>query len=132
MLKNITEAMEIIKATIDELNQNDMKVIADEVKRIVNTTLNKLSNNISVKTAAEIKGGNINIIVSELKSIVKETICNPDKRTTCESFDRCRPIIICFVLRDAECVNIYNGNSETWEPGDCSETNWESIKSYIL
>lgn len=117
MLKDITQAMETIKATINELHQDDMKVIAAEMKSMIDKALNKPSNNMAVKTAAELKGENINIIVSELKSIVQETISNLDRETAGESTD-CGPVIICFVLKDVERVNIYNGACGTWEPDD--------------
>ncbi|MDD4170049.1 MAG: hypothetical protein PHD36_07335 [Desulfotomaculaceae bacterium] len=126
MLKNTIEAMEIIKATINELHQDDMKVITGEVKSIINNTLNKLNNNISVKTAAEIKGENINIIVSELNCIVQETFSNLGKNTVGECID-CRPVIICFVMKDAECVNIYNGACTTWKSYDYPEKSCEAI-----
>jgi len=117
MIKDITEAMNIVKDTINELNEQSMKVIVGELKEIVNKTIDKLNNNVKIFDGS--KGGNIKIIVSELKSIMKESVGELKKEMESKNVDCCCPFIICFVLKDAECVNIYNGACETWDPGDC-------------
>jgi len=118
MNKDITEAMNIIKDTINELSEENMKAIVGEIKEIVNKTVNKL-NNSNVKKNNSFKGGNVQIIVGEIKDIMKESIGEFKKEMESKDVDCCCPFIICFVLKDAECVNIYNGACETWDPGDC-------------
>lgn len=118
MIKDITEAIGIVRDTIDELNGDDMKAIVGELKELVHKSVNKLN---SAEENKNFKSGNVQIIVGELKDAVQESLTKVNQEISkgMKDVDSCGPLIICFVLKDAACVNIYNGACDTWEPGDC-------------
>ncbi|MDF9407160.1 MAG: hypothetical protein A4E52_01193 [Pelotomaculum sp. PtaB.Bin013] len=117
MIKDIAEAMDIIKDTIDGLNQESMKAIVTEIKEIMDKAVDKLNNN-SIAAASEPKKNNMQIIFSEINDIIKESVDKLNKEFEGKNINCCCPFIICFLLKDAECVNIYNGACETWAPGN--------------
>ncbi|OPX87167.1 MAG: hypothetical protein A4E53_02627 [Pelotomaculum sp. PtaB.Bin104] len=112
MVKDIIAAMEIARDFMDELHQAYLQVIADELKGMHNKTFN------NKKTTAAKKKKNIEINVNEWKSVVQETISNLAQKSAGDGID-CGPVTICFVLKDAEDVSIYNGACQKWDTGNC-------------
>jgi len=126
MLNEITEIMKMVKDTIDELNQESMKELVGEIKEVMRLVVDKMSKENTGETLDGRKEGGIKVILSEIdreiakdltdvSDIIKEAVDVVKKHIESENIDCCYPYVICFVYKDARCVNIFNGACETWK-----------------
>jgi|GEM_PF-1104861 len=126
MLNEITEIMRMVKDTVDELNQESMKVLVGEIKEVMRQVVDRISKENTGETPDGRKKGGIKVILGEIdqeiakdltdvSDIIKEAVDVVKKNMERENIDCCCPFVICFVYKDARCVNIFNGACETWK-----------------